>query len=325
MTSDDRLSLLRERNEAELAALVPEALGDFPLRTYLAFFDALPAIAPYHAFPAPARDYCAEVEARGGRPALEAYNRLAMLGLIGRGVAPLAKGRLSGEVRALLDLHLTRILDDMDSPRKGFYRHGNDLFAKDFAVCRGKLVPCGVELVDVCSGVGRRMLTQGGVRQFAVGTAFFLGRMGGFWPMYELHFDRRLIGEFNEAGYTALYLRLADLLAINPHVRGVVSNSWWHDPRLAEISPELAFIGHHPESAGARIFRGSETPAATADATRFAPRRTALYKAGEYCPRVHLLAWARRDVLAWAERYRATAERESRPQPVSRAPSSAAR
>lgn len=250
--------------------------------------------------PDAARDTCRRIAARAGAQGLEAYQRLAMLTLAERTRATPA--RLTAELVALRDVHLARIVGAMTSPRKRFYRHGNDLFAKDFAVCRGKLVPAGVELVDLHSGVGRRTLLGGGAARALPALAFFLGRAGGFKPFYEVHFDRRLIGDFDAEGYTRLYLRLAGQMALDPAIRGVVSSSWWHDPALARISPELGFIGRHPESAGAKLLRVGANAAATADALRFAPTRTALHQRGEYRPEVWLLAWARRDVLAWAER-----------------------
>ncbi|HEY0959403.1 MAG TPA: hypothetical protein VGE05_09040 [Novosphingobium sp.] len=243
----------------------------------------------------------AMVEATAGAKAAEACNRLAMVELIARGV--LGGFRLTPEVSALRDAALDRILAEVATPRKRFHRHGNDLFAKDFALCRGKLLPCGVEFVDMYSGVPRRLLASGGMRQLA-GTLGFFARMGGFRPVFELHFDRRLVGAFDSAGYAALYLRIAGLMALNPHVRGVVSSSWWHDPQLGRISPELGFIGQYPEGAGARLFRIGENATATTDATRFAARRMELYKGGAYRPCVYTMIWARRDVLAWAQNYR---------------------
>lgn len=286
-----------------LAQSAPDILLRFPVDRYLGFFAALPPIAPYHSVPAEARAFCDGIEASYGAGAVEDYHRLAMLQLTVQGADD--PGVLTEDLHVLRRRYLARIVADMEAPRKGFYRHGNDRFAKDFAVCRGKLLPGGIELIDRCAGIGRRVLLSGGVRQFFSGLRFFRRRMGGFKPFYELHFDRRLVRDFNAEGYTRLYLRVADLLARNPQIGGVVSNSWWHDPRLAAISPELSFIGHHPENAGARILRGSENAAATADALRFAPQRAALHAKGEYRPCVHLLAWARRDVLAWAAAYRA--------------------
>lgn len=290
------ISALRALITARLAVRGVDVRHEWPVERYLALFDALPEIGPYHHVPNEALRFHAEITSRGGGLALEDYLRLAMLALI---------ARADGQCDQLHAASIARILGDIANPRKGFHRHGNDLFAKDFAVCRGKLVPCGVELVDRRSGVGRRVLASGGVQQLLCGLVFF-AQAGGFRPFYELHFDRRLIGEFDADGYRRLYLRLADMLIADPAARGVISSSWWHDPALARISPELGFIGHIPESHGARLLRVDASEAAIAGATRFAPLRTKLYKEGAYTPRTYLLVWARRDVLAWAARERAT-------------------
>lgn len=284
------ISELRDRIETRLAALGVDAWGAWPVERYLGFFDAMPEIGPYHHVPEAAQRFQAEITAQGGEAALEDYLRLAMLEGIARGQPP--SDRLHADA-------IARIFADIADPRKGFHRHGNDLFSKDFAVCRGKLVPCGVELVDRRSGVGRRVLAGGGGRQLLSGLGFF-ARAGGFRPFYEVHFDRRLIGAFNADGYRRLYLRLAEMLAADPEARGVISSSWWHDPALARISPELGFIGRIPESHGARLLRVDASDVAIAGATRFAPLRTKLYREGAYRPQTYLLAWARRDVLAWA-------------------------
>lgn len=299
---ESRLARARQTIERDLAMCPAHLTAEYPVDRYLALFDALPALAPYHSLPADAATMLREIEARGGIPALEAYNRLAMLVLIERG--SIGTGlKMTPEARSLQTAELDRILADLAAPRKGFYRQGKDPFAKDFAVCRGKLLPCGVELVDPCAGVGRRFLLAG-MGQMLRGLGFF-ARMGGFKPLLALHFDRRRIAAFDAKGYADLYLRLADLLILNPHVKGVVSSSWWHDPALADISPELDFIGRIPESAGAQVFRSGTNAAATADALRFAPRRIELHKAGAYAPRVHMLAWTRGDVIAWARDHRA--------------------
>lgn len=291
------ISELRALITARLAALGVDWGDVWPVERYLAFFAALPEIGPYHHVPDAAQRFDAEITAQGGAAALADYLRLTMLELLEK--RPWQSDPVQAE-------YFARVMGDIAHPRKGFHRHDNDLFAKDFAVCRGKLLPCGAELVDRRSGVGRRVLASGGVRQLLGGLGFF-AQAGGFRPFYELHFDRRLIGAFDADGYRRLYLRLADMLSADPEARGVISSSWWHDPALAKISPELGFIGQIPESHGARLLRVDASAVAIAGATRFAPLRTRLYREGAYTPQTYLLAWARRDVLAWAAGERAKA------------------
>lgn len=304
--SADILDGLGKGIEAEISGRAGDLLKTYPVERYLGFFDALPACANYGFVPQEAASFCEAIAGCAGADTLEAYHRLAMIRLIAERV-PGPGERLTSEAGELLQQYLRRVIGDMASPRRGFYLHRNDQFAKDFAVCRGKLLPCGVELVDCRSGVPRRTLLSGGIRQLVSSLGFFHARAGGFRPFYELHFDRRSIRAFNEDGYADLYLRIADLLALNPHVRGVMSSSWWHDPQLAGISPELAFIDRHPKSAGARLLFVEENHRATMDATRFSQRRAALHAQGLYRPRVTLLVWARQDILAWAHNYRGSA------------------
>ncbi len=296
-----RIPELRQPIETELQACAPGLTDDFPVTRYLAAFDALPTLAPYHRVPDEAHGIGAAIVARAGEAALEHYHRLAMLNLIERSLSR-PDPRLTPEVSADRDRHFARMVSAMEAPRNRFYRLDNDLFAKDFALCRGKLVPCGVELADLHSGVSRRILLRGGPGQFLSGLGFLGIPIKGFRPFFETHFDRRLIDAFDAAGYVRLYRRLAGLMAREPAIRGVISSSWWHDPALARISPELDFIDREPLNAGARLFRVGEDSTATADATRFAPDRSALYKRGEYKPQVWMLVWARRDLLAWADR-----------------------
>jgi hypothetical protein len=296
------LEALREEIERDISERAEDVLEKFPVDQYLSFFDELSEFANYSSMPSKAASFCDAIAARTDAETLEAYLRLAMVILIAERTASLPE-RLTAETSELLLRYLDRVVKAIRSPRRGFYVHTNDQFVKDFAVCRGKLLPCDVELIDRCSGVPRRTLLRAGARQL-VSTLAFHAKMGGFRPFYELHFDRRSIRSFNEEGYVAMYLRIADMLVLNPEVKGLMSSSWWHDPRVAEVSPELAFIDRHPKSAGARLLFVEESERVTVDAIRFSERRATLHSQGLYQPRVYMLVWARRDILAWAERYR---------------------
>ena len=192
----------------------------------------------------------------------------------------------------------------METPRRRFYLHSNDRFSKEFAVCRLIMLLCSVELIDELSSVSRSMMLHCGLSQFVSGMMYFPLRIGGFKPLYQLHFDQRFVSAFNEEGYTQLYLQLADQIAINPEIKGIISASWWHDPVLRKISPDLGFIEKWPLEFGVKFFAEGSNEEAISDATRFSPQRTALYKQDKYQPQVYVMVWARKDLLAWAKDYR---------------------
>ena len=170
-------------------------------------------------------------------------------------------------------------------------------------MCRLKLLPCESELVDLYSGVPRSILFRNGIQQFVCSTRFFLSKGSGFRPWYESHWDRRLIRSFTPQGYDQCYLHIAELLELNPEVKGMMGSSWWFDPALEAISPNLTFLRKVPLDNGAQLFRVGSSTAATQAAIHLSAERKRLYDAQYYRPTNYLLAWARKDMLDWANRY----------------------
>ena len=133
--------------------------------------------------------------------------------------------------------------------------------------------------------------------------ALYLGsNVGGFKPLYESHWDRRLVREFSALAYDACYLRIAELMLLHPEVKGMMGASWWFAPDIAEIAPEIQFLRCTPQENGARIFRVGPDAGALRDALAFSKRRKELYESGRFYPCRYMLVWSRDDMLAWAGR-----------------------
>jgi hypothetical protein len=79
------------------------------------------------------------------------------------------------------------------------------------------------------------------------------------------------------------------------------SGSWWHDPALADISPNLAFLNSIAVAGGARLFPLGTDDQIIAQATRLSKDRARLVREGVYRPTNYLMVWARKDLLRWAE------------------------
>ena len=193
-----------------------------------------------------------------------------------------------------------RMLDDLAAPRIGYFNHDNDPFAKDLAVCRLKMLPCGIEMVDMDMAFPRSALWKHGARvTWHLGQALL--SMGNNRPMLGSHIDRRAIREFNPEGYLRFYHIVADILRLRPDIRGLMAQAWLLDPAVGCISPELAFLHDVPAAAGAVFFPAPDDQAAVADAIRMSPHRRRLYEAGEFKPCAYVLVWPRNALLGWAE------------------------
>ena len=288
---------------AEFADVYPDLLRRYPVEDYVHTLDKTEPLRGYGLVPALIHQWCNEIEALGGSGTLENYHKMVLLTLISDFQKRIGGRRVPGSIISLLAVSFQRILAQLGDAENNFYRHSNDLFRKDLALCRLKLLPCGSELVDVYSGVPRSLLFRDGLRQLAGSARFFLHQANGFRPWYESHWDRRLIRSFTPQAYDQCYLHIAELLALNPHIKGMMGSSWWFDPVLDSISPNLTFLRKVPLDNGAQLFRVGCSAEVTEAALHLSAERKRLYDARHYRPTSYLLAWGRKELLAWAKRY----------------------
>lgn len=280
----------------------PGLLETYPVERHV---DALEAPSPsvsYVAVPLELRAAAAEIASSFGDDALCTYNELLLSRLIVRWPQRARERRLPASVTDATCTLLEGVVAALTQGRSARARMGNDRFAKDLAVARGKLVVCGPELVDLEGGIPRSVVLQPPRHRAVARLAFLLGRVGGVAPLLESHMDRRLAREFSPEGYERMYDRLADLLAWNPRLKGFVgAGAWFCDPAVREFSPELGFVTELPLAHGAKLLPAASSEATVRDATRMSPVRSAAFAAGTYVPRSFMLVWPRRDLLGWAE------------------------
>jgi hypothetical protein len=246
------------------------------------------------------RSVAHRIEQGEGRAALQRYHRIVLACLAARAEREVPARGLPASIAALIRSELARIDAELERQEDAFYDPGNDLFLKDMGICTFRLLPCGAELVQVEAGVPRRVLLRGGPSQLLRGLAFFGLVTRGFRPMYALHMDPRNTGEFSPEGWDRTYLRIAELMARDPAVKGLFGSAWFYDPAVAAISPHLAYVRERREAAGARRFRGGESAQASADALATSRTRRRAFEAGRYRPATYYLVWPRDRLLAWA-------------------------
>lgn len=298
---------LREELLDRLHEAAPDVTRDYPPHRYIEVLDTNEKWGGYQYVPDENRRCCDDIERRFGQPVLEEYMRLVLVTLIEEIDERLATKRLSSSVSALLRDYVGKIIARMsrDGGRAaGFYLPDNDVFCKQLSVCRLRMVPVGPELIDPLSAVPRSLFLRGGPLQIARAAWFFTIRTRGIKPFYCFHTDRSLAADFNPDGYDQAYLRVAEMLEINPEMKGLIGKSWFYDPVLERISPELAYLRTRPQQNGALLLDDVPDGAAVKAALKFSKTRQEAYDRGEYSPTYHWLMWARDDLLEWARTFR---------------------
>lgn len=179
-------------------------------------------------------------------------------------------------------------------------RYDAEAWQKDINLALGLSVPCGVVLADSYGRLRWRVVV-GSIRRFGrPGLALdYIGWRGwGRW--YEPHIDVRNLSAFSPAGWTIAYRAIADLLRANPHMRGTFASSWFFDPHLSAISPELGYLVDIPKKGGATFMRNRPQPIDLAWATARSAARQRAVKEGVYHPTSYTMVWPRKALLDWS-------------------------
>jgi hypothetical protein len=229
----------------------------------------------------------------------KAYHAHVLAALV-EGFDPAASGMvLPDSILALVTAELERLLHHVESDDDYFDDLGHDSLRKDLALLAGRLLPVGAGLADPQSGIPRRTAFKAGVPQ-ALAVGRLLLAAGGATPWLELHTHLDVLGEFNAAGWQRSYRRVGELLALNPRLRGVFRSSWFLDPALRSISPNLNYIADLPLAAGASLFFVAADLDGSSGALHRSERRREMFAQGRYRPCIHMMAWPRAALLRWA-------------------------
>ncbi len=139
----------------------------------------------------------------------------------------------------------------------------------------------------VRSGVPRRLL----LRQppgLAAKLLWTLAGGRGNHPYFELHYNPHRLRLFNPEGWRCVFELTAGLMGVFGDIKGVFGVSWFFDPKLASLSPELGFLRRQVEEVGGRFFVADTTKDHIENALKMSRARRAAYKAGRYRPACYL-------------------------------------
>lgn len=219
----------------------------------------------------------------------------AMAGQFSPGEAPM---RLPEAVQRLYPGDLQRLYEHLNANDGYFNSLDADTVRKDLAILSHRLIPVGAEYAQPGSGIPRSVLFKGGLRQFFSGVLLIL-RCGGIKNFFELHAHIDSLEQFSPSGWRDTYRALAQLLQLNPGLRGWLSSSWFLDPQLARISPRLAYLRETPGERSLTYLFVQTDPKGESGALARSPTRRRLFEAGQYQPRIYMRVCPRSQALAW--------------------------
>ncbi len=277
-----------------------EMLDRYAPEKAIELLDTVPLEKSYHDLPQELSRLWSAVSRDFGEAGFDAFQRVTMLRLIER-FEPRAVGkRYSDSIRERFAISFKRITKSIEDPTFDQYRCENDILFKDLGICSQKLLPAGAQVVEQESGFHRAIVFRGGLYQSLRAIGLLL-KTGGNKPFYQIHTHLSELEEFTPEGWDRCYQRIAEMLELNPRIRGVWGGSWFYDPALESISPRLVYLRERPLQHGAALFySGVDIHGGALSKSK---TRQELYDQGKYLPVAYVLIWPRRALLAWAHRF----------------------
>lgn len=272
-----------------------DACGQAPLEEIALELDATDPWRGYRYLPPKVTQRFSEVQQQLGKEGLADYLGLLLQHYIRGFASRFAELRLTAPFAAEFDRVFRRMLRQCTDATLRASPH-DDVFLKDLAIARGRMIPCVSHLIYRYSGVSRRAVFMQPPQRLPSVLAFF-ARLGGFRPFLENHVHPAMLDDFNAEGRQRCYRLVAELLRSWPESKGLIGASWYYDPRVRQISPNLAYLHDEPIKYGALIMKLA-TEGANSGALARSKHRQRLFEAGEYMPTTYLMVWPRRDILS---------------------------
>ncbi len=292
---------LVERLKAAINRGSEGLLAQFPVERYIEYLEHYPSAVHYRYVSPRVGEYCGGIIGKSGEKVMELYHQLMLAALVVRAPRQPELLKLPEDIQGLYRVNFERILKQIDGGRakEGYYLYPGDKFCKDLCICRLVMTPAGAQKVYP-GRMPRGFIFKSGPGQFLRGLYLLLFETRGFKPVYRMHMDsrdRELMKEFNPDGWKRFFERAAELMKINKNIKGLCGSSWFFDPVLKEISPELSYLREVAEERGARFFSLGPSEADVKDATFMSPKRIRLHKEGKYMPVGYMMVIPRKQLL----------------------------
>lgn len=244
------------------------------------------------------------IEGEFGTDILGIYNKTATLHLMSNIDEIIRDQRVPREFHEELPKTLEttwKVL--LETPDKDYVYPG-DFYMKDVRILTGRSISYGSRVIDHDVYVRKSIYRNNGWVDNLKCLWFLVTRIRGLGPFYRSHLDHRHMEHRSDEDTFNFRVLMAELLKLNPEVRGTVGSGWLTDPGLAIVSPRYA--KRFEEAFGRFVFRRYDgiSEETTRQALKKSKTRREAYERGDYQPVSYTTIRARKGLLLRAEKHR---------------------
>lgn len=178
----------------------------------------------------------------------------------------------------------------------------NDPFIAACKICTLRRFPAG-PLDWVVSGMPRKWLLKMPPPALPRALRFIFADFGGVKPAFYVHIahpprNRALV---IEKEVRKAYYRMAQALALQPEIKGIMCATWLHDPAAIERYPYLSALNEPYLKLGGRLVTDLGPAPLSSGFLKYNSERRELYNRGELALKTVLAMWPRKSALEWAD------------------------
>ena len=302
------IEISRLRNE--LTQLNQSLLVLYPIHKYIDMLKKYPRYSGHKYISDKVQELISRIENEFGIKTLEKYHQLLILELINQELY-VPNIRLTSSIESHLNRKLLAIIQDIKRPivKSGKYLYTQERFIYNLDICKGTILPLGPFRFNLYKApfftFVRFALGNYNIRRLlSDGIGYVLSAISHS-PLLEIHldvFDKDILKYFSQEGWILLFQDLAELMKANPFIKSVNGNSWFYDPQLEIVSPELVYLRKYILTLNGKFYFIGSTPNGIINATRASYHRLNLYRQGKYIPVNYAFIIKRDDLINYLPR-----------------------
>ena len=285
--------------QGNIDAIDPGICKRFPMSAYIHDVKSYPEIRMHGYFRPRRKKIFSEIQKRYGFHAMALYHKLALACFMKDSLKRLMSRSLPKGIISNIHSWYERVIHDFDRQPASYYDTSKLDFKIDFGVCCLKSLPIGGAWFVKIRMISPRIFFSFDTRSIKQILRCILFKTSGLFPYCIIHTVPRYMLRFTCEQMNIAYKEIGKLMKYNTRIKGIFRRSWFLDPNLENVSPEMTYLRKIPQHNGGILFKSGTTNQDIKDALAFSSYRRNLYKEGKYLPIVYGYIWPKKEFLEW--------------------------
>ncbi len=215
------------------------------------------------------------------------YHQVVIFELYLENIKKINDQNLPSGILNYLEQDFSRIVDLAMDGKEDVLSFNNFQFLSYIEKLCFRCYPVGNHNISI-SGIPRSLLLKQSATE-ALNFAVLIFKLSGHYPLFELHYNPHRFRLFNPDGWNEVFYLTMQLLVRRQQIKGVFGASWFFDPSLKVISPELYYIREFIEKIGGCFFIGGSSEQDKKNAFALSKKRRVAYEEGRYIPTSYVM------------------------------------